>query len=500
MTLATTFPRHPDPLRFWRSVAPERVALVDRARGGKRSYAELDAGADRWAALLRARGVGRGGIVGVLALNRVETVELLFACGRIGAALLPLNWRLAPAELAPILATARPALVAGEGRFRAAAEAADPALPWLDLDAEAPRLLAAGGPAAADVELDGEEPALVLFTSGSTGAPKGALLPHRQLLWNAVATSIAWGLGVDDVAPISTPLFHTGGWNVLALPLWHRGGRVVLLDAFEPDGFLRALREEACTTALTVPTQLVMLTECAEWGAPLPRLRGLVSGGAPCPDALAARVRAAGYGFHEGYGLTECGPNCFAITDAEAARRTGSVGWPVPFLEVRLHDDDGRPADLGELQLRGPQLFAGYLDAPEATAAAFTADGWLRTGDLAARDRSGAYRISGRRKEMYISGGENVFPAEVEAALAALPGVGEAVVVGVPDPLWGEVGRAFVVARPGTAVDGEELLRLARTLLAGYKIPRSVHVLGELPRLGSGKPDRRALATLEPVP
>ncbi|HWK89231.1 MAG TPA: AMP-binding protein, partial [Longimicrobium sp.] len=414
------FPRRPDPLRFWTRLAPERVALVDRARGGRLSYAELDAGADRWAGLLRARDIGRGGIVAALAGNRRELVELFFACGRIGAALLPLNWRLSAAELGPILADARPDLLIGESRFRALAEESDALVRWIDLDHDAPRLLASASPHGDDVEIEGDEPLLILYTSGSTGRPKGAILPHRQVHWNAVATCTGWELGADDVAPVSTPLFHTGGWNVFATPLWHRGGTVVLADGFEADGFLAMMEEEGCTIALTVPTQLVMLMESGRWGRPLPRLRRFVSGGAPCPASLAERVRAAGYGFREGYGLTECGPNCFAISDAAALAKPGSVGWPMPFLEMRLETPDGREPDTGEpgeLLLRGPQLFAGYLRNAEQTAAAFTEDGWLRTGDLAVRDADGAYRICGRRKEMYISGGENVFPAEVEAAL-----------------------------------------------------------------------------------
>ncbi|MBW3571367.1 MAG: AMP-binding protein [Gemmatimonadetes bacterium] len=496
------FPRRPDPLRYWRRVAPDRIALVDRARGGRQSYAQLDAAADRWAGVLRGRGIGRGGIVAALAGNRRELAELFFACGRVGAALLPLNWRLSAAELGPILADARPDLLIGESRFHEKAEGAAADSTWIDLDDDAPRLLAAGFPSAEDVEVDADDPLLILYTSGSTGTPKGAVLPHRQILWNAIATATAWELTAEDVAPVSTPLFHTGGWNVFATPLWHRGGTVVLLDGFDADGFLAAFEEEGCTVALTVPTQLMLMTESPRWGRPLPRLRRFVSGGAPCPASLAARVREAGYTFREGYGLTECGPNCFAISDDEAVRRPGSVGWPVPFLQMRLEAEDGGEAEAGEpgeLLLRGPQVFAGYLRTPQRTAEAFTADGWLRTGDLAVRDADGAYRICGRRKEMYISGGENVFPAEVETALCDCPGVAEAVVVGVPDDRWGEVGRAFVVPREGAMLAEAEVRAHARTRLAGYKVPKAVFILPEIPRLGSGKPDRRALAALEPA-
>jgi fatty-acyl-CoA synthase len=494
------FPRRPDPLRFWSRVAPGRVALIDRARGQRLTYAELSAGADRWAALLRAHGIGRGAIVSILAGNRGEFAELLYACGRVGAALLPLNWRLAAAELAPIVADARPALVFGEARFRERAEDAMRGMMdaprWIDLDDDAPALLARGGPSAPDVEVEPDDAILILYTSGSTGRPKGAVLPHRQLFFNAVATTTAWELGADDVAPVSTPFFHTGGWNVFATPLWQRGGTIVLFDAFSADEFLDAIVEEGITVALTVPTMLLMLMESPKWGMPLPSLRRFVSGGAPCPRALAERVRAAGYRFREGYGLTECGPNCFAISDEEALRRPGSVGWPVPMLEMRLAREDGSepaPGEPGELLLRGPQLFAGYLRAPEKTAETFTPDGWLRTGDLARRDEDGAYTICGRRKEMFISGGENVFPGEVEAALADCPGVAEVVVVGVRDERWGEVGRAFIVPRAETAMTEGEVIAHARTRLAGYKVPKQVVFLPEIPRLGSGKPDRRAL-------
>jgi fatty-acyl-CoA synthase len=495
-----------DPLRFWGRLDPGRTALVERREGRRWSYAGLDREADRWAALLAALGARRGDRVAALAGNRAELVHLLFACGRLGCALVPLNWRLPPAELAPVLADAAPAVLLGESRFRAAAERAaalaGTAVRWVDLDAEAPALLAGAGlpPAARPVEA--EEPWLVLYTSGSTGTPKGAMLPFRQVFHNALATATGWALGPDEVAPVSTPLFHTGAWNVFATPLWFRGGTVVLFEGFDPADFLDGLAREGCTLALTVPTQLLMLTEAAAWGRELPRLRHFISGGAPCPAPLAERVRASGYRFREGYGLTECGPNCFATTDRLALERPGSVGHPVPLLETRLVDPAGAdvgPGEAGELLLRGPQRFAGYLNRPDLTAEALVG-GWLRTGDLARRDADGVFTICGRRKEMYISGGENVFPGEVEAALAELPGVAEAVVVGVPDARWGEVGRAFVVARLGAALSEAEVLAHAGLRLAGYKRPRSVVLLDEIPRLGSGKPDRRTLASLLPAP
>jgi len=491
------FPEDPDPIRAWSRWAPERIALVDRAGDRRLSYAELDREADRWAAILVSAGAGRGDRIALLSGNRIEAVALLFACGRIGAALVPLNWRLAARELAQVLESARVAVLVTESRLRAQAEVATAALEspcaWIDLD-RPPVVPQLGG---AHVPIGADDAALVLYTSGSTGLPKGAVLPHRQLLYNAIATATAWELGPADVGPVTTPFFHTGGWNVFAIPVWHRGGRVVLFDRFDPETLLDGLAEEGCTAALTVPTQLIMLQESRSWGRPMPSLRSFWVGGAPCPLGVAERTRGAGYGLREGYGLTECGPNCFVISEQESRERPGWVGRPMAYLSMRLAREDGTDADRdepGELLLRGPQMFSGYLFDPVRTALAVTEDGWLRTGDLALRDATGLFRICGRKKEMYISGAENVYPAEVEAALCDCEGIAEVAVIGVPDAKWGEVGRAFVVPRVGHPVTAEAVVAYARSRLAGYKVPRSVVLLNALPRLGSGKVDRAALA------
>lgn len=516
--VAPSIPEPPDPIGYWARHASDRIALVDRRTSTRLSYAELDSLAARWTGLLRELDVGPADRVGALSTNRVELIALFLACGRRGAALVPYNWRLAAVELGGIVADSDPAVVFHDAAHAdLAAEVRQarpaPAARWLELDGDVPELLSRAEPWGHEQPADPEAPVLVLYTSGTTGRPKGALLPHRQLFHNAVATTTAWELGSRDVAPISTPLFHTGGWNVFATPLWQRGGRVVLFDDFDPNGFLNALAEEECTVALTVPTQLLLMQRSDAWGLDLPSLRFFISGGAPCPPAVAAAVRAAGYRFKEGYGLTECGPNCFGISLEEAEGRPGVVGRPVPSLRARRVDEDGNdvgPGEPGELLLRGPQLFAGYLNAPDRTREAFTDDGWLRTGDIARMHDDGLYTICGRRKEMFISGGENVFPAEVEAVLADAPGVAEVVVVGVADPTWGEVGRAYVVltgmahAAGGGGAGGaeraknataalDEIRRFAAARLARYKVPRSFVALEAIPRLGSGKPDRAAL-------
>lgn len=477
---------------------------MDRRQDARLTYAELGLANERWAQLLQSRGVVAGDRVAILSGNRWEVIAAFGGCLRIGAILVPLNWRLAAPELSLVVADAAPRLLVGEGRFRATAERAvelaASGVPWLDLDDDVPGAMRAAwtGGECAHVVAEPNAATMLLYTSGSTGRPKGVVLPHRQLFYNSLSTTIGWELGAQDVGPVATPLFHTGGWHVVTMPLFHVGGTVVLFDAFDPRGFLEGLAEERCTFAFSVPTQITMLTECAAWGRPLPDLRWLISGGAPCPEALAQRVRAAGIPCRQGFGLTEFGPNCFAISNEAAAAKVDSVGWPMPFVQMRLegeHDPGAATGEARELLLRGPQMFAGYWRDAQRTADALTADGWLRTGDLATRDGDGAYRIRGRRKEMYISGGENVFPGEVEAALADCPGVSEVVVVGVPDEKWGEVGRAFVVPRNGATIDEAGVVAHARRRLAGYKIPKSVVIVGEIPRLGSGKPDRTALAS-----
>ena len=342
------FPRSIDSLRFWSKLDPRRIALVDRARDRRFSYAELSEEADKWASTLRAKGVKPHDRVAVVAGNRHEVAALFFACSRIGAALVPLNWRLAAIELAAIIDHAAPAVLIGESRFRGAAEQAATGVEWIDIDHDVEGLPGRSASSEGDFDATANDAALILYTSGSTGQPKGVIIPHRQILYNAVATTTAWELTAEDVAPVSTPFFHTGGWNVFATPLWHRGGRVVLFDGFDAAAFLEGFAEEKCTVGLTVPTQLVMMRESKRWGIDLPSLRFLACGGAPCPPTLSAEVRAGGYAMREGYGLTECGPNCFAISNEESAKRPGTVGWPVPFLEMRTVRDDGTDTDTDE--------------------------------------------------------------------------------------------------------------------------------------------------------
>lgn len=497
-----------DPLAWWGQHDPSRIAVVDPSHGAEHSYGALDARATQWSGALTAMGARGGDRIAVLAGNRVEYLSLLAGANRIGAALVPLNWRLSAPELARVLRDAAPAVLLGEDRFRSLAEEAVGAAGvrepvWCDLDRDAPTLLQRPDASRGLADVHAETAAMLLYTSGSTGKPKGVVVPHRQLHWNAVATNIAWELSSRDVGPLASPLFHTGGWGVFTLPLLSCGGRIVMFDAFDPDHLLSTMRSQHITVAFGVPTQLDMLRDRPTWGEPLPALRWFVAGGAPCPQRIRDAVWDAGYHFREGYGLTECGPNCFTTTNALARENPGTVGHPLPFLDMRLTTEDGRvveAGEVGELELRGPQLFGGYYNAAALTAEVMTADGWLRTGDLALCRADGLWAIRGRRKDMFISGGENVFPGEVEAALLNCHGVAEVAVVGIADARWGETGCAVVVrAMRHEHLTEAALLRESRERLAGYKVPRRVLFVDSLPKLGSGKVDRNAVAALIPA-
>jgi fatty-acyl-CoA synthase len=459
---------------------PGAAAIVCVETGEITRYRALEARVSRLAGTLAARGVGAGDRVAIASLGRPEVFETQLACARVGAAMVPLNWRLAAPELELIAAAARPALAI-----------ADPELPPPPL--EIPTLVIGGSyeraiEAAAPLgprRPPPDEIAQVLYTSGTTGRPRGAMLPWRQLAFNAAATADLCGLGPGASCLALLPTFHTGGLNCLATPTLAAGGTVYLMKRFDPEPAAVLLASGSIDATVAVPAMYRALLE-AGLGALPPRLGELLAGGASVPAELSVAFAERGRALRQGFGMTEVGPNCFTGGDRD-------VGHPTPGTEARVV---AAPGGVGELELRGPHLFAGYLDDPAATAEAFDGD-WFRTGDLARVEDSGRYTICGRRKEMFISGGENVYPIEVESALARHPAVAEIAVIGVPDPRWGEVGMAAVVWRPGVAPG--DLEGFARAHLAAYKVPRHWRELAALPRTATGKVAKGAIRDLFPT-
>ncbi len=402
----------------------------------------------RTAGLFAAGGVGPGDRVAILCRNRIAFFEALFACARLGAILVPLNWRMPPAELDALVADSAPRLLLHGGEDRAVVRRLGSPPPALDLDEGYDTLVDAAAPAPSRRGWAADSTWYLLYTSGTTGRPKGVIYTYGMALANLVNIGTAIGLGSADTTLTFLPHFHTAGINLHALPTLLQGGRVLVLPGFEAEAVARLLEARRIDTFFAVPTVYQALIDHPGFaGLPLDRVRHWGCGGAPMPDALALRCRALGLRVCNGMGMTETGPTAFLASPADAWERIGSVGKPQLLVGVRIVGEDGGEAadgEVGDLQFAGPAVTPGYWNDPEATRAAFTADGWLKSGDLARRDGDGFYWIAGRRKEMFISGGENVYPAEVENVLAAHPAVAEAAVVAAPDLRWGEVGRAFV--------------------------------------------------------
>jgi fatty-acyl-CoA synthase len=449
---------------------PNRVAIDDGERAW--TYAELDARSDELAA-----GLGHGERIATLTANSAAHVALFFACAKAGAILLPLSWRLSAHELAFQLDDADPALLVASPEFAPLAEealeraVAEPTLcSWEHKPERAAR---AGAPPAPG------DPLLLIYTSGTTGRPKGALLTHANCFWTNLSFDLATGVRPEDVVLQVLPQFHVGGWNVQALLAWWKGATVVLEREFDARRSLRLIEQKRVTTMMGVPaTYLFMANEPSFARADLSSLRLAVVGGAPMPEALLETWHRRGVDIVQGYGLTEAAPNVLCLAPEDAVRRTGWAGKPYPHVDAALSEAD-------ELLVRGPNVFAGYWRNEAATREAFTADGWLRTGDVAERDDEGNYRIRGRLKDMVISGGENVYPAEVEAVLHEHPAVVEAAVIGKPDEQWGEVCVAFVVVREEASE--EQLVEHCRARLARFKVPKEIRFVDALPRSGMNK-------------
>lgn len=477
-------------------LSPDRVALIDAIHGERRiTFREWNAAAHRTALLLHdTLGVRRGDRVAVLAMNCVEYLDLLFACAKLGAILQPLNWRLSPEELKGLLADAEPVVLVYGPDFQAQVEVVRAHAPGVRHVVALDALVAARealpeGPLP-PVEVEASDPWVLCYTGGSTGLPKAAILTHGSITANAANTVVSWGLTAEDVALLNAPLFHTGGLNVFTTPLVYAGGASVVCRGFDVEQVFDLVQRRVVNLVFGVPTMFIEMQRHPRFDSvDLSGLKLLISGGAPCPAPVFERFFARGVDFKTGYGLTEAGPNNFWLPPGDVRRKPGAVGVPLFHIEMRL-DGDG---DTGELLLRGPHVCAGYWRRPEESAKAL-AGGWLHTGDLAERDAEGCYRIVGRVKDLIISGGENIYPAEVEGVLAGHPEVAEVAVIGVPDPKWGEVPRALVVPRPGTAPTAEALLTYCQGRLARYKTPKTVRFVDALPRTAAGKVDRRELA------
>ncbi|MFJ9387344.1 long-chain fatty acid--CoA ligase [Nocardioides sp. NPDC101246] len=460
------------------------------------TYAEVDRLVEAVAHGLRARGVAPGDRVAFLGLNSIELAVTLFATARLGAVFLPLNTRLAPPELAWILTDAEPALLVHAADFDAAVSAE----PVAALGLPSHRFTAAGGHGLdrlavpgeerIDVEVGLDDVFMIQYTSGTSGRPKGVMLTHGNIAWNAFNLLVDVDVRSDEIALVTAPLFHTAALNQVLLPTFLKGGMSLIAARFDPAAAIATIERERVTLLFGVTSMYQALAQEPTWAsADLDSLRSALSGGAPIPRTLLDTWQSRGLHIIQGYGLTEASPGTTMLRAGDGLDKLGSAGTPCFFTDVRVvapGGEDAAPGRAGEVHVSGPNVTPGYWHNGAATEAAF--DGpWLRTGDVAVLDDDGFLYVVDRVKDMFISGGENVFPAEVEQALYTHPDVAEAAVIGVPDERWGEVGRAVVVRHPDSALTQDDLLEHLDGRLARYKIPKLVVFVDEIPHNASGK-------------
>lgn len=473
-------------------LTPDRIAFVDEASGAETSYGKLNDNAARCASALSAAGIEAGDRVAILCLNCVAFFEILLACGKLGAILVPLNWRQPVPELLPILEDSGAKLLFHDAEHGAQARELVAARGITSIAlADYPGWIAGYTPAHTDIRWPTDRVWYLLYTSGTTGKPKAVIQTPGMAYANYVNIAGPTDMTGQDSTVNFLPLFHTAGINLYTMPMLICGGRNHLLAKFDVDAVMRLIASRKLSIFFGVPAIYQAISLHADFKATdFSGLRSLGCGGAPLPETLIRLFGEKGVTVCNGFGMTETGPTVFLMDREEAPRRIGSVGKPQMLTEVKLVDDDG--GDIlddraGEILMRGPNITPGYFNNASATQAAFTPDGWLKSGDVGRRDAAGYYYIVDRIKDMYISGGENVYPAEVETVIYRFPGVLECAVLGIPDEKWGEVGCAYVMPLPNAALDAEKLRQHCRANLAAYKVPKRIEIVQDFPRTAAGK-------------
>jgi fatty-acyl-CoA synthase len=488
----------PDIARKRAALSPGAIAFEDVASGRTATYREVDDRAERFATAMEARGLGSGQRIAVLCHNTAIFFVVLFGCAKSGLVLVPLNWRQTPAELVPILADCGASLLLHDRPTAGLAEAIarEASVHLMSFDDLASLLDATAPKRTRETLWPSDRTWYLLYTSGTTGKPKAVIQTAGMAVANYINVQQATGLSAGDGTPNILPLFHTAGINLHALPVFMVGGTSFVLPKFDVDPVLDLIEAGKLTIIFAVPAiyQAISLSPRFE-RTDFSHVRHWGCGGAPLPDSLIRTLMARGVTVCNGMGMTETGPTVFFMDQMRAAEKIGSVGKPQIMSEVRLVGADGQDArqgEAGEIWFRGPGITPGYDRNSAATAKAFDGD-WLKSGDVGRCDADGYYYIVDRIKDMFISGGENVYPAEVEAVLTNHPAILEAAIVGVPDEKWGEVGLAVLRLRLGMAADGDSMRQFARAHLAAYKVPKHIVFTDDYPRTAAGKVQKHVL-------
>lgn len=480
------------------AINPDRPAIT--FGGETLTYGRFAYQIDCLAAQLRAGGVTVGDRVGYLGSNDPAFLTTMFACARAGAIFVPLNFRLTGAELAYIIDDAGITTLVADAALTGAVESVRADLGvtrWISIGAVDgwelfDDVAAASEPIAAPASPGTDDVAVIMYTSGTTGRPKGAMLTHGNLFWNNVNALLSLDVVSSDITLVCAPLFHIGGLNVTTLVTLQKGGHIVLMPAFDPQQALALIAEHRVTTMFGVPAMFLFMSQLPQFAdTDLASINYLVCGGAPVPEPLMRRYGERGVTFAQGYGLTETAPLALVMATDDTERKIGAAGNKVlPLSDVRLVDADNNEVPVGvpgEICVRGPQVMAGYWHNDAATAAVIDDGSWFHTGDIGTADADGFVYVVDRVKDMVITGGENVYPAEVESVLYSHPAVAEVAVLGTPDEKWGEAVTAVVALAAGASITLDELREHARDQLAGYKLPLRLEFVDALPRNPSGK-------------
>jgi fatty-acyl-CoA synthase len=479
-------------------LSPNKKAIIDEDTNKSWTFEAVNKRSSSVAGWLKNQGVKKGDRVALLSLNDISYFDLLFACGKIGAIFVPLNWRLSEHELNEILFDCSPLLLGIHHKFKNMYTSLQAAVPCSFYVGESKYdETATLFDRSNHLEpISEQDPLAIIYTGGTTGKPKGVVLSHQSIQWNAINTILSWNLSEEDVTINYMPMFHTGGLNALSLPILMTGGTVVIGDQYTGQKVVHSIQRYNCTIILLVPTMYHLLVQTEEFQrSEFPSMKVFLSGAAPCPFHVYEAFQKKSLAFKEGYGLTEAGPNNFFIDPEEAQVKRGSVGKPMLFNAIKLEKEDGQEAavnEVGELLIKGKHSFSHYWNNESATQE-IKIEGWIHTGDLAKKDEDGFHYIVGRKKDMIITGGENVYPLEIEHWLAAHPEVDEVAVIGIPDAKWGELVAAFIVRKHPQTLDEQELKDYCERKLGRYKIPKKFISLNELPKTHVGKIDKKKL-------
>lgn len=489
---------------------PDKIGLLDFNTGKELTFKDWNASANKGANYLHSLGINKGDRVSIYSTNCLEFLNIIFACGKIGAILHNVNWRLTVNELKGIIKDAEPKIfiyskewIEQINELRnifpknckavALTEKANPG----DLDFNESSGFSDKLEYRPDLEMD--DPWGIYYTGGTTGLPKGAIMTHGNIFWNNVNTITTWGICESDIAPLQLPLFHIGGPNIFMFPLVHVGGKTILCRDFDLEQSFDLIEKMGITHYVAVPTMYVMMQQHARWGkTDFTKLRLVISGGASCPLPVMEKFWNKGVDFKMGYGLTEASGNNFWLPPEKVREKSRSVGFPAFHVDMKTVKEDGSTCDAneeGELLIRGPHITPGYWNKPDATLDSIR-DGWLHTGDIARIDEEGYFYIIGRSKDMYISGGENVYPTEVESVLHGHPVIAEAALLGIPHDKWGEVGCAFIVLEKGKKLNDAEIKLFLKDKLARYKIPHKFIFIDQIPKTAIGKIDKKILKNM----